>query len=566
MNQLVGDSTQVLNHHRTLDLTARRPRPRIGLLPTGHFYYWKQYPNLRAMGLRMYDQLREHLAPLGELVAPDLIDTAEKARAAGEFFRNAQPDIVVVFPFGYTPGMCVLPALESVTVPIRLVNAHEDSSYDYASADTTDYLHHEGPCCIPEYAAGLIATGKRFRVRSGPFSSARLWRELAADCRGAATARAFRELRVGLIGHTYTHMVDMPIDEHRLLRATGRMLVRPEVEEIQEAFNQVTPDQIAQMNGELHELYEFDASVTDEHLLRSAQLAVAYEQVVRRHDLQAFGYYWWGRSPETTALRAEAALAVSRLAALGRPGVTEGDVRTAMAMKVLDMLGAGGMFLEFFSMDYDENFIMMGHDGPSNVNVAEGRPRLQHLDTHHGKSGQGLGIDFQVQPGPVTLVNLTQFNAGETFKLIYTEAEVVAGKILQIGNPNCRVKVNAPLHEFFDAWCQQGPSHHVALGIGHQGSALEAFAEAMRFSVRASKRMRVSMVHLSISLRTFATHLTTVAAMTLGLGAQVALAGEAAGVELPPAVDHQVDFHREVLPILARRSRCATPKAGAKGG
>ena len=220
--------------------------------------------------------------------------------------------------------------------------------------------------------------------------------------------------------------------------------------------------------------------MTNEHLRESARIAVAYDEVIRRHDISAFGFYWWGETERVTELRAQAALAVSRLAAMGRPGVTEGDVKTAMAMKLLDLLGAGGMFVEFFSMDFDEDFLLLGHDGPANVNVAAGRPKLQHLEVHHGKSGHGLGIDFAVAEGPVTLLNLTQTGA-ETFKLIHASGEVIPGPVLRIGNPNCRVRISRPIHEFMDAWCQEGPSHHIALGLGDHSDEIDAFAEAMEF-------------------------------------------------------------------------------------
>lgn len=465
------------------DLSARMPTPRIGLLPTGHFYYWEQFPGLREMGLRMSARLREYLEQIGDLVAPELVDTMKKARAAGDFFRKQDLDILLVFPVGYTTGMCMLPAVEQVDVPIRLLNAHEDSSYDYASADTAIYLHHEGVCCIPEYAAGLVAMGRRFRVRTGPFSSERLWREVRADCAGAAAARAFRQMNVGLLGETYTHMVDMPVDEHRVMKATGRMIVRPEVEELEEAYHRVTQEQLEEMYGQVRGMYDVDETVTNEHMRFSAQAAIAYEEVIRKHDIHAFGYYWWGEKELITQLRAQSNVAVSRLAAMGRPGVTEGDVKTAMALKILDLLGGGGMFVEFFSIDYDEDFLLLGHDGPTNINVCEGRPRLQHLEVHHGKSGHGLGIDFDVRRGPVTLLNLSQFDAGDTFKLIYTTGEVIPGDVLKIGNPNCRVRIGRPIHEFFDAWCQQGPAHHIGLGIGDHGAAIEAFGEAMGFPV-----------------------------------------------------------------------------------
>ena len=159
------------------------PRARIGLLPTGHSYYWEQFPRLKEMGLRMYRKLRALLEPHGELIAPELVDTEAKGRAAAELFRNAGIDILVIFPFGYTTSMNMLPAVQGVEVPIRILNAHEDRSYDYATADTTIYLHHEGVCCIPEFAGSLTNIGKRFRVRTGPFDDPgckRSWRPTSA--------------------------------------------------------------------------------------------------------------------------------------------------------------------------------------------------------------------------------------------------------------------------------------------------------------------------------------------------------------------------------------------------
>lgn len=458
-------------------------RAKIGLLPTGHHYYWDQYPRLKQMGLRMYEGLQTLLEPLADIVAPELVDTPEKSREAGVLFAREDVDMVVVFPFGYTPSMDMLPALQANDVPVRILNAHEDRSYEYATADTTDYLHHEGVCCVPELAGSLVNAGRKFKVRTGAFDDARLQQELRADFAGVAAARALRQMNIGLIGQVYPGMSDMPIDETRLLRVTGRMLVRPEVEEIENAFHQVTEDQLEEMFTQFHTMYEVDRTVTREHMRFSAQVAVAYDTIIHKYDISAFGYYWWGEDELITQLRAQSGLAVSRLAALGRPGVTEGDVKTAMAMKILDLLGGGGMFVEFFAMDLNENSILMGHDGPSNISVAQGAPRLMHLDTHHGKSGHGLGIDFDMPEGPVTLLNLTQFDAGDTFKLIYTIGEIIPGTILQIGNPNARVKISQPLHEFIDAWCQQGPSHHIALGLGDHAEALEAFAEAMRFPI-----------------------------------------------------------------------------------
>ncbi|NLF29076.1 MAG: hypothetical protein GX592_14375 [Clostridiales bacterium] len=459
-----------------------RVRPRIALLPTGHKIYWGQFPNLRDMGTRMYEKLLAGLERFGDVVSPGLVDTYESAVEAAKLLAASDADILLIFPFGYTTGTMIVPVVRAMNVPIRILNAHEDSSYDYKNADTELYLHHEGACCVPEYSGTLVSLGRRFRVITGHFGESRFWEEIRRDCLGMAAATAFSRCRFGVIGNTYTNMTDMPTDEHRVLRATGQLLARPEVEEIEEAWKRVTDAQVEDMYRQFREFYDVDETVTDAHMYESAKIAVAFDEVIRRHGIDAFGFYWWGEKPYMTELRAQSALAVSRLAALGIPGVTEGDIKTAMAMKILDLLGGGGMFLEFFSSDFDENFIMVGHDGPSNVNVAKGKPILQNLTVHHGKTGEGLGIDFNMAEGPCTLLNLTQFGTDKTFKLIYTVGEVISGDILNIGNPNCRVRVQKPIHAFFDDWCQQGPGHHTALGVGDFSKEIEAFAEKMDFA------------------------------------------------------------------------------------
>ena len=265
-----------------------------------------------------------------------------------------------------------------------------------------------GICCIPEIAGALVNLGRRFRVRTETLDDPRLQAELRADCLGAAAASAFRRLKVGLIGQVYTHMSDMPIDEHRLLRATGRMLERPEVEEIENAYLRVSEAQLADMYEQFRAMYDVDETVTNEHLRFSEQTAVAFDQVITGHDISPFGYYWWGEARvDHPAPRPVGAggLAAGRA---GPPGASpKGMSSRRWRSRSLTCWARAACSSSSLAMDLAEGFLLMGHDGPSNVNMAQGRPRLKHLDVHHGKSGHGLGIDFEMQQGPVTLLNLT---------------------------------------------------------------------------------------------------------------------------------------------------------------
>ncbi|GAH61057.1 unnamed protein product, partial [marine sediment metagenome] len=112
-----------------------------------------------------YQRLIKMLKKYADLVVPELVDTAEKAQEAGRLYETGDIDMLLIFPLGYTTSMMIVPAVYELDVPIRILNAHEDRSYDYAAADTTIYLHHEGVCCIPEYSGALVNLGKRFRDR-----------------------------------------------------------------------------------------------------------------------------------------------------------------------------------------------------------------------------------------------------------------------------------------------------------------------------------------------------------------------------------------------------------------
>ncbi|MCL1896426.1 MAG: hypothetical protein FWG03_07770 [Clostridiales bacterium] len=460
----------------------RKVRPKIGLLYSGLAAYWPQYPEFQEIGANMLKRYLKEFEKVGDVVLQAFIDTAEKSEEAGRAFAEEKIDMLFVMPFGYTTGMVVLPAIRQAACPVRLLATHEDATYDYKTAPDNVWLHHSGICCMPEYAGTLVRMGIPFKVITGWLEDPRFWSEIYRDATGAAAAREFKKLNFAVIGDPYTNMTDMPADDHRLLKATGKMFLRPEVEEFAVTYEKVTEDEIQDMLAQFRDFYNVDESVTDEHMYESAKIAVVFDKIIHKHDISGYGYYWWGQTDLYTHLRAQSAIAGSRLASAGHPGVTEGDVKTAMGMKVMDLIGAGGMFVEFNTIDYKNDFILISHDGPVNFNVSDGKPDIKHLNIHHGKTGKGIGIDFNLKKGPITLLNVSQFDPGcDTFKLVYTVAEIIEGDTLHCGNPNGRMKIDMPIPEFVDKWCQEGCVHHNALGIGDVSREIEVFSQAMGF-------------------------------------------------------------------------------------
>jgi L-arabinose isomerase len=120
----------------------------------------------------------------------------------------------------------------------------------------------------------------------------------------------------------------------------------------------------------------------------------------------------------------------------------------------------------------------MGHDGPGHIAIAEGRPTLRALKLYHGKRGAGLSVEFKVRYGPVTIAGCTQTADGE-LKLVVAEGESIPGETFRIGNTNSRLRFNRPPAEFFERWCAEGPTHHVALGVGHRAGELRRVASLL---------------------------------------------------------------------------------------
>ncbi len=162
----------------------------------------------------------------------------------------------------------------------------------------------------------------------------------------------------------------------------------------------------------------------------------------------------------------------SLLTARGIPASGEGDLKTCLAMMIMDRFGAGGSYTEFYAMDFVDNFVLMGHDGPGHIAISNEKPILRGLGLYHGKRGYGVSVEFKVKTGPITVLGMTQTVEGN-LKMLAAEGQSLPGPTLKIGNTNSRLKFALGPAEFVNRWCQEGPTHHCALGVGHQLKRIE---------------------------------------------------------------------------------------------
>jgi L-arabinose isomerase len=463
--------------------------PRVGIFGIGLAAYWPQFEGLRER-LQGYQQgIQARLETMGaEVVSAGLVDTAPAARHAGANLAAARVDLVMVYPATYATSSQVLPIVQAVGAPVVILNLQPTRTLDYEGMTTGEWLANCSACCVPEIAGALTRARIHYRTVTGTLLDGDpAWDVLREWLDATHAVHSLRTARIGFLGHTYPGMLDLYSDFTQVHAQTGAHVEVLEIDDLVERVESAEAAEVERKGEEIRETFDLAdaggdpiaADITPEIFEWSARVAVGLDRLVEDFELDGLTYYYRGVGGNA-AERVTAGLIVgnSLLTARGVPASGEGDLKTNVGMLLLDRLGAGGSYTEFYALDFDDEFVLMGHDGPGHLAIAEGRPVARALMLYHGKAGAGLSIEMKVRLGPVTILGVTQTADGR-LKLIAAEGESIAGPTFRIGNTNSRIRFAAAPTAFFDAWCAEGPTHHVALGVGHQIARLRKVGDLL---------------------------------------------------------------------------------------
>ncbi len=471
-----------------------RKKARVGVFGIGLAAYWPQFAGLKE-NLEGYQRLvEERIAAAGaDVVSAGLVDTAQAGAAAGELFCKSDLDLIVCYIGTYSTASQVLPVVQRAARPVLILNLQPEPALDYAHTDTGRWLQSCSACCVPEISNAFARCDIQFNVVTGVLlgqhpAAVCAWHEITGWIRAAAVVRTLKTGRTGFLGHTYAGMLDMYSDFTMHHGQLGMHIEVLEMDDLQVRVNQVTEGELREKMEETRALFEISGNSPSDPLAKApspealdwaARVACGLDRMMLEFELDALTYYYRGLDGnEFERLGAGVILGNTLLTAKGYPCSGEGDLKTCMAMLMMDSLEAGGSYTEFYGLDFNEDFVLMGHDGPAHIAIASGRPILRGLGLYHGKRGDGVSVEMSVKHGPVTILGLTQTRQGN-LKMLLAEAQSIPGEILRIGNTNSRLKFPLGPADFTNAWCMQGPTHHCALGVGHIAEQIERVARLM---------------------------------------------------------------------------------------
>lgn len=467
------------------DLIAALPRPqrpalRIGLVSGGLGAYWEQFP-------RLLPQLQESVAYVSqrfEELDADVVDAGfvsdphDTARAA-ETLRLADCDLVVIFLTTYLTASMVLPIAQRSGAPVLCIDLQPTEKMDHDTFGTGDWLAYCGQCPVPEVANVFRRAGIEFRSVSGWLRQDAAWERILRWVRAAGTRSRLRRARHGLMGHVYPGMLDVSTDLTTVSTTFGSHIEVLEFDDLRERVLAVDAPAIDDRIALAGEIFEMDSSVNNDDLRWAAQVSVGLDQLVSDFDLDSLAYYHRGLAGELhEKLGAGMILGASLLNARGIPAAGEYELRTSIAMLIAQSLGAGGSFTEIQALNYLDDVVEMGHDGPAHLEISARKPLLRGLGVYHGKRGWGVSVEFDVAHGPVTTLGLGQERDG-SYVLVTSEGAVVDGPLLRIGNTTSRVDFGRDPGRWVDDWSATGVGHHWALCIGHQADTVAAAASLL---------------------------------------------------------------------------------------
>lgn len=481
----------VVTDARTARVARRKNRiAHVGIFGVGFHKYWPQFEGL-------YDELERKLDAFVALVMSygpkvtdfGIVDDAQSAYALLPKLKAADLDLLFCDMLTYATSATFACIVRELNVPIILVALQPRKALDYSTASTYMQLCNDDFCAVPEFTGVAIRMGKRpppvilGSLEDDPIAE----REIKEWCDIAVALHDLRRARIGHFGHPIEQMFDMHTDQAALTAAFGCHVVQAEVEDLYKLQRSVSSQEIEDKESEILALFDtpdpvsdpITGKLTDDDLRNAARVAVALDKYVDEHELDGLAYYYEGE--DGNGLRefvSNLIVGNSLLTAAGFPMCGESDLKTCVAMMIMDRLDIGGSFAEFHPIDFNEDFVLVGHDGPHHITIAEGRPVLRSLDRYHGKPGCGASVEFKIKEGPVTILSIT-VTANGRFKFVLAEGESVRGPIPPTGNTNTRVFFKPDVRTFLNRWVVEGPTHHFALGIGHKANAIKQIGEIL---------------------------------------------------------------------------------------
>lgn len=468
-------------------------KPRVGIIGMGHFIYWPQFDGLLDELKKKQTELAGYFSDNVETIDLGYADDIDSSFICLKKALTADLDALFVVMSTYITSQVVFPFAKYLKIPQILVGLQPLDRLDYSKTTTYMQLCNDDICSMPEFAGVYERLGapKPFFIVEAAGNREKIAERIGIYERAISAVAAFKYAKFGYLGHTYDGMYDMNTDPTAFSGTFGAHVKMLEMCELIEYVHAATDAEVREKIAEFKSIFDIREPsndpltdyVHDSDLELAARCSIGLDTLVEKNGLTALAYFYKGEhGNEYETIASNLILGNSLLTSRGIPLAGEADLKTAAAMLIMNRVGGGGSFAELHPFDVVDDIVLIGHDGPHNINISDGRPVLRKLKKFHGKPGAGVSVEFKLKTGPISLLSCSVSRDG-SFKLISAPGESRPGAIPATGNTNTKCHFRVPANEFVERWCSAGPTHHLALGIGDRSAEIETFARMMNIKL-----------------------------------------------------------------------------------
>jgi len=458
-------------------------QPKIGLFVTALLEDdYNKTGHMRPKMAEATERFARLLAPYGEIINPGFIEYEPDADKAIQVFNAAGVNLIIVLELAYQKGIIPMRTLLRVNAPILIWNTQqirrlpEDADFDLI-------MENSGMAGLPELTSALIRSGRPFELLTSHIDDPEGLRQISQYAAAAGVMRRLESMRIGIIGHPFEGMTDLMVDYLSLRDIIGPVCWPIEPEKVAVIAAGMDNKRVKSFMKEQAGRYDTSA-MPDDLFERSARLALGLLDMAQQERFDALATFdqVWLTDPRVGIIPS---YGTGYLCAEHIPVSTEADVTTLTAMMILQELAGEVTFLENYVIDFDEDAIILSHDGHGNPAMATDpkQVRIKPSIYYEGVNGRGGGFEFAYAPGDVTILSLIPLGDGN-WRLIVGEGESLPMTPRPVAAPQMLFRYkNGSILEFCDRWMWAGSPHHMALAYGHLSEQVDKLGKMMGVEV-----------------------------------------------------------------------------------
>jgi L-arabinose isomerase len=405
-----------------------------------------------------------------------MVDTMDKADAAGRMFQEQQIDILLIAEVVFIPDYFVVHAKRYVDDVHTVVYSSQRTKNIPKDLNYRDLMGDSSIIGSVQITGAFAKMGWPCEVVVCPIGDPRLTRRVARRCRVMHTIRWLKHTKLGVYAHPVRGMFDIEYDKTKLQSVIGPESIYIEERNLSSALKGVKDNVLNELMVQSNKRFRIDPKLKDSDLRDACRLALALEQIIIDYKLDALSLL--GQYTLELQANDNGGFASSLMLEKDHLVICEGDNSTISMMLLLKHLTGNPVYWgEFSAYDVDKNAFLFNHHGDGDLRLARSSDEIYLTYCAEDWGADALAFEFSLKPGTYTLASFIDDTEG--FKFLIVRGEALDIPPFRIQTPQALIRIKRQINDFFETIMSSGFRHHAALCPGDHVEDLSLMADLM---------------------------------------------------------------------------------------